>query len=73
MSPTERKPSTPALQNVPIRTEVGRQIRDTFTKGRTFVETDYSALEMRIAATLTGFPPEGHPDHCDLCRKRAGL
>ncbi|TDV42584.1 DNA polymerase I [Actinophytocola oryzae] len=47
----------PNLQNVPIRTDEGRTIRDTFVVGVGFDElmtADYSQIEMRIMAHLSG-------------------
>ena len=46
----------PNLQNIPIRTELGRKIRDAFipTKGNVFVSADYSQFELRLAAVLAG-------------------
>jgi DNA polymerase-1 len=46
----------PNLQNIPIRTELGRQIRDAFVpeKGNVFVSADYSQFELRLAAVLAG-------------------
>jgi DNA polymerase-1 len=55
---TGRLSSTePNLQNVPIRTDEGRTIRDTFVVGDGFDElmtADYSQIEMRIMAHLSG-------------------
>ncbi|MEI6850395.1 MAG: DNA polymerase I [Candidatus Saccharibacteria bacterium] len=54
---TGRLSSTnPNLQNIPIRTEMGRQIRDAFiTDGdKVFVSADYSQFELRLAAVLAG-------------------
>ncbi len=44
----------PALQNIPIRTEAGRRIRDAFLppKGFVYVCPDYSAIELRIYAQM---------------------
>ncbi|GAB2666606.1 DNA polymerase I [Nocardia goodfellowii] len=55
---TGRLSSTePNLQNIPIRTDTGRQIRDTFVVGPGYAElmtADYSQIEMRIMAHLSG-------------------
>ncbi|GAA4887843.1 DNA polymerase I [Saccharopolyspora cebuensis] len=55
---TGRLSSTdPNLQNIPIRTEEGRRIREVFVVGGGFAElmtADYSQIEMRIMAHLSG-------------------
>src|SRR3989344_1833765 len=46
----------PNLQNIPIKTEYGRRIRKTFVapKGKILAAIDYSQIELRIAAGLSG-------------------
>lgn len=54
---TGRLSSTdPNLQNIPIRTELGRKVREAFVpkKGYTFIQADYSQFELRLAAVLAG-------------------
>ena len=49
---------SPNLQNIPVRTELGARIRDAFTAspGRRLVVADYSQIELRILAHMTGEP-----------------
>ncbi len=48
----------PNLQNIPIKTELGRNIRDSFVAntGCSLVALDYSQIELRIAAILSDDP-----------------
>ncbi|MHB8443063.1 MAG: DNA polymerase I [Patescibacteria group bacterium] len=50
--------SDPNLQNIPIRTETGRQIREAFVadKGKMLFSFDYSQIELRIMAHYSGDP-----------------
>jgi len=56
---TGRLSSTdPNLQNIPVRTEIGRQIRDCFVaeKGNVLLSADYSQIELRLAAHMCDVP-----------------
>ena len=46
----------PNLQNIPVRMELGREIRKVFVarEGCTFVDADYSQIELRILAHMSG-------------------
>ena len=48
--------NAPNLQNIPVRTEAGRAIRRAFVapKGRVLVAADYSQIELRLLAHLSG-------------------
>ncbi len=50
--------SDPNLQNIPIRTELGRSIRSAFvaSPGHVIVSADYSQIELRVLAHLAGDP-----------------
>ena len=48
--------SDPNLQNIPVRTELGREIRKAFvaSPGNILLSSDYSQIELRILAHVTG-------------------
>ena len=50
--------SDPNLQNIPIRTEIGRQIREAFVAqdGNALLAADYSQIELRLAAHMADVP-----------------
>ena len=46
----------PNLQNIPIRMELGRLIRKVFVpkEGYVFIDADYSQIELRVLAHMSG-------------------
>jgi DNA polymerase I len=51
--------SEPNLQNIPVRTELGRRVRHAFVPGApdcTLLSADYSQIELRVLAHETGDP-----------------
>jgi len=48
--------SDPNLQNIPTRTELGHRVREGFVadKGQLLVSVDYSQIELRVAAHMSG-------------------
>ena len=48
--------SDPNLQNIPVRTELGRELRKVFVPadGCVFTDADYSQIELRVLASLSG-------------------
>ncbi len=80
---TGRLSSTdPNLQNIPIRTDLGRQIRRAFVPqaaGATIFSADYSQIELRIMAHFSGDPTlidafkHGHDIHSATAAKLFGV
>ena len=70
--------SDPNLQNIPIRTEIGREIRRAFIPGNensVILDADYSQVELRIMAHLSGDPVliEAFKNKEDIHTKTASL
>ena len=70
---TGRLSSTePNLQNIPIRMELGRQIRKVFVPkpGFVFMDADYSQIELRVLASLAGDEMliKAYSEHADIHR-----
>ncbi len=67
--------SSPNLQNIPIRSDIGREIRKAFVpeKGCILVDADYSQIELRILAHLSGDPGliKGFRDGADIHTRTA--
>ena len=65
----------PNLQNIPIRMELGRQLRKVFTPRRdwVFLDADYSQIELRVLAHLSGDPEliEAYRENKDIHRSTA--
>ena len=65
----------PNLQNIPIRMELGRQIRKVFIPkdGYYFMDADYSQIELRVLASMSGDERliEAYRSHADIHRTTA--
>lgn len=75
---TGRLSSTePNLQNIPIRMELGRQIRKVFVPedGCVFLDADYSQIELRVLAHMSGDESliEAYRENADVHRATASL
>lgn len=75
---TGRLSSTePNLQNIPIRMELGRQIRKVFVPkdGCVFLDADYSQIELRVLAHMSGDERliEAYRENADVHRTTAAL
>jgi DNA polymerase-1 len=70
--------SDPNLQNIPIRTDVGREIRRAFVPGEDdwiLMSADYSQIELRVVAHLSGDPAliQAFNDGADVHARTAAL
>lgn len=67
--------SDPNLQNIPIKTEAGRELRKAFRarEGCVFIAADYSQIELRVLASLSQEPAliEAFAAHGDIHRRTA--
>ncbi len=79
---TGRLASTdPNLQNIPVRSEEGRRIREAFVapKGKLLVSLDYSQIELRILAHIADIPAlqqsfrDGHDIHAMTASEMFGV
>ncbi len=75
---TGRLSSTePNLQNIPIRMELGRQIRKVFVprEGYVFLDADYSQIELRVLAHMSGDERliEAYKENADVHQTTAAL
>lgn len=75
---TGRLSSTePNLQNIPIRMELGRKIRKVFVpeEGYVFLDADYSQIELRVLAHMSGDERliEAYRENADVHRATASL
>ena len=65
----------PNLQNIPIRMELGRQIRKVFVpkEGCCFTDADYSQIELRVLASMSGDEQliSAYRSHADIHRTTA--
>lgn len=63
--------NNPNLQNIPIRTSRGREIRKAFIpreEGRVLLSADYSQIELRIVAAISG-----DPNMCEAFRQHKDI
>jgi DNA polymerase-1 len=63
--------NNPNLQNIPVRTERGREIRKAFVprdKNHVLLSADYSQIELRIVASISG-----DPAMCDAFRQNKDI
>jgi len=60
----------PNLQNIPVRTEAGRRIREAFVPeaGHLLLSADYNQIELRLMAHLSG-----DPGLCEVFRRRGDV
>ncbi len=69
--------SNPNLQNIPIRSEIGKKIRSAFVprEGNLLMDADYSQVELRILAHLSGDPNlvKAFRDGADVHRRTAAM
>jgi DNA polymerase-1 len=69
--------SDPNLQNIPIRTDLGREIRKGFVAapGKVFLSVDYSQIELRILAHFSGDPAfvTAFSENIDVHRQTAAV
>ncbi len=69
--PEDLSSNNPNLQNIPIRTERGREIRKAFIprdSDHVIISADYSQIELRIVAAISG-----DPAMCDAFKQKKDI
>lgn len=60
----------PVLQNIPVRTDAGKKLREAFTapRGAVLLQADYSGVELRVLGLTTACSAELDGHRCEEAR-----